>query len=232
MPKWFKIKPKFRVLVETVKNPPKYSRLEAILNQYGRVNKILLVALTICENNRQKRFVLKGTIRKDQTVVFTRISHKISEKALKFVKNAFKTANQEILAKRKAMKLEIIRELLKYGYEIEYDQKRKKWLAWRKQYLDNGYGFYFYADIDLEISQNGKITEIKVDGLKLSEIEKEIEKTISECPIMQKYDECIESLHWETREKIENEIDTDLCQTCTYYSMIRNLAEMLEDKNW
>jgi len=231
MPKWFKIR-KFRIHIETLKKPT--LNLERILQNYTINDKTITTTIQIYDYNLQKlkTYTFKGTLRKDNTVVFSRIKPQITTETLEDIKKLFKMSNEKALIRLKSEKIEKLKELKKYGYNMEYDDNRKKWLAWRKQYLDNGYGFYFTADIDLEINQNGEITEIKVDGLTLSEIEKEIEKTISECPIMQKYGACAEQFDLITREKIENEIDIDLCQTCTYYSMIQSLAESLECGNW
>ena len=116
----------------------------------------------------------------------------------------------------------LLDELKEYGYEISEDSKT----LYRKQYLDNGYGYYFTADIELTYGkEKDDITKITVDGYTEKEIDDLLQKEIAKCLYMKKYGECFESLS--DYEELEQD-----CNDCTYLTMIQNLLQSIDEGNW
>jgi hypothetical protein len=119
----------------------------------------------------------------------------------------------------------LLDELKEYGYEITEETKTTITL-YRQQYVDNGYGYYFDADIKLIYDkEKDEVTEITVDGYTEKEIDDLLQKEIAKCLYMKKYDACFESLS--DYEELEQD-----CSDCTYLTMIQNLLQSINEGNW
>ena len=119
-------------------------------------------------------------------------------------------------------------ELIGYGYTIKEESDESTILE-KSQYMDNGYGYYFDADIELTVNRlTQEVTDILIDGMTNSEITDKLTAITDTCFFMKKYSECKESVS-EYPDKEETKQDCDLC---TYYSMIEGLCESLDSGNW
>ncbi len=121
----------------------------------------------------------------------------------------------------------LLDELKQCGYEV-YEEDNKKIVLYRSQYLDNGYGTYFDAEITLEYDkQKEEITEIWLDDMTEKELDQKLQEEISKCAYMKKHNCCAEELILDETE----ELDQD-CTDCVYLTMLDLLMESLDCGNW
>ncbi|TRZ49185.1 MAG: hypothetical protein D4S01_09070 [Dehalococcoidia bacterium] len=119
-------------------------------------------------------------------------------------------------------------ELIGYGYTVKEESEEFTILE-KSQYLDNGYGYYFSADIELSINRlTQEIVNILVDSMNAEDINDKLTAITDTCFFMKKYEECKESVN----DYPESEEQKQDCNLCTYYSMIDGLYEMLDSGNW
>ena len=125
----------------------------------------------------------------------------------------------------------LLEELKEYGYEIEETEDKNELTLYRSQYLDNGYGYYFYADITLTFDiAKDEVIDILVEDMTKEQIEEKLMNEINNCAIMNKYEECTYDNFVEGLTDIER--DNQDCSNCIYYNMIDMLYESIDGGNW
>jgi len=127
-----------------------------------------------------------------------------------------------------------LKELQQYGYEVEWSEEERKWIVSKTIYYDDGYGFYFHADLAVIFKEDGAIEGVTVDGLNMEDVEKAIDICMGKCKFLKRFDECVESIWFEASdeeiEELVNDVSqVDLCLECKYLMACRTIIEQVED---
>lgn len=124
----------------------------------------------------------------------------------------------------------LLEELInEYDYKIANTTTNTVTL-YKSQYLDDGYGYYFDAEIELTVNvKKDEVTKIKIDGYTEKQINKLLRKEISKCKYQKKFKCCVEECS--INDEIEIGIVQD-CNDCTYLTMIESLYQCIDSGNW
>jgi hypothetical protein len=124
---------------------------------------------------------------------------------------------------RKFRNLELLANLIKDDYQIEFNGK--SYTCTRAAYLDDGYGTYGTAYAEITVSRRGNIMKITVEGMTKKQIEQKKEQNQKLCPLWRKKGVCgndEEVADWEAT-------GVGNCSECTLLEMYESLAEEIED---
>ena len=151
MPKWFKIKPKFRILEETLIIPKAnlWKHLSYFPHDYiGKPYVIVEFRIYNDITRKTETYQLKGTKRRDKTIVFIRIRPKPTNQMLTYIRETFKNANKQLLEEKRRnyekSLLRLIKPYITEDYEIETKTKNEI----EAKYIDA----YEFEQINLEIA--------------------------------------------------------------------------------
>jgi len=124
-----------------------------------------------------------------------------------------------------------LKELEELQYNIEIDEETGEITAWKNQYLDDGYGFYFTAEVSITAKTLKDLEEgdyeIQIDGYTLTEVEEALDNAMGKCKLWTQKDKCYMD-EFEDFEESDEELTED-CIQCKYLDMVRQSLQFYED---
>ena len=122
--------------------------------------------------------------------------------------------------------LSILTELVECEYEVDFDGKN--YSCTKNTYVDDGYGNYGTAQVEITVTKRGNVRKITVDGMTKKQLEREANKTRNQCSLWRKRKMCANDE--ETTDWKEDELGE--CGDCSYLDLLESLISQLEDGGW